>query len=140
MSIGDGMKSTTPSSMRCTPLFLKAEPQNIGWISAPSVRVRMPDLISASVSSPESRYLFISSSPASAAASTMYSRHFCASAKSSAGISRNSNFMPCDASSQMIAFILMRSITPVKFSSAPMGMTIGTGFAFRRTFICSYTL
>ncbi len=70
----------------------------------------------------------------------MFSRHFCASASSSAGISRKSNFMPCEASSQMIAFILMRSITPVKFSSAPMGSTIGTGFAFRRTFICSYTL
>ena len=53
MSIGDGMKSITPSSMRCTPLFLKAVPQNIGWISAAMVRMRMPCLISASVSSPD---------------------------------------------------------------------------------------
>ena len=45
--------------------------------------------------------------------------------------------MPCDASSQMIAFILIRSTTPVKFSSAPIGITIGTGLAFRRAFICS---
>ena len=37
----------------------------------------------------------------------------------------------------MIAFILMRSTTPVKLSSAPIGNTIGTGFAFSRTFICS---
>ncbi len=48
--------------------------------------------------------------------------------------------MPCEASSQMIAFILIRSITPVKFSSAPIGITTGTGFAFRRAFICSMTL
>ena len=45
--------------------------------------------------------------------------------------------MPCEASSQMIAFILIRSTTPVKLSSAPMGITMGTGFAFRRTFIWS---
>ena len=94
-------------------------------------------MISASVSSPDSRYLFISSSLASAAASTMFSRHFCASASRSAGISWYSNFMPCEASSQMIAFILMRSMTPVKFSSAPIGSTIGTGLAFSRAFICS---
>ena len=30
MSIGDGRKSMTPSSSGCTPLFLKAEPQNTG--------------------------------------------------------------------------------------------------------------
>ena len=88
MSTGDGMNSMTASSMRCTPLFLKAVPHSIGWISVAIVRVRMPSLISASVSSPDSRYLFISSSLDSAAASTMFSRHFCASATSSAGISR----------------------------------------------------
>ena len=53
MSIGDGMKSMTASSMRCTPLFLKAVPHSIGWISPAIVRVRMPSLISASVSSPD---------------------------------------------------------------------------------------
>jgi hypothetical protein len=78
MSIGDGMNSITASSMRCTPLFLKAVPQSIGWISVAIVRVRRPRMISSSVSSPDSRYLFISSSLASAAASTMFSRHFCA--------------------------------------------------------------
>ena len=87
MSIGDGMKSITASSMRCTPLFLNALPHSIGWISPAIVRMRMPALISASVSSPDSRYLFISSSLASAAASTICSRHFSASACSSAGIS-----------------------------------------------------
>ena len=45
--------------------------------------------------------------------------------------------MPCEASSQMMAFILIRSITPVNFSSAPIGSTMGTGLAFRRPFIWS---
>ncbi len=33
----------------------------------------------------------------------------------------------------------MRSTTPLKFSSAPMGIWIGQGFAFRRVFIMSTT-
>ena len=57
-------------------------------------------VISASVNSPDSRYLFISSSFASAAASTIFSRHSLASATSSAGLSLRSNFIPCEASSQ----------------------------------------
>jgi hypothetical protein len=36
-----------------------------------------------------------------------------------------------------MAFILRRSTTPVKFSSAPIGITMGTGLAFRRSFIWS---
>ena len=87
MSIGEGMNSITASSMRWTPLFLNAVPHSIGWISVAMVRVRMPSLISSSVSSPLSRYLFISSSLASAAASTMFSRHFWASANCAAGMS-----------------------------------------------------
>jgi len=76
----------TASSMRCTPLFLKAVPHSMGWISVAIVRVRRPALISSSVSSPVSRYLFISSSLASAAASIICSRHFWHSASRSAGI------------------------------------------------------
>ena len=36
---------------------------------------------------------------------------------------------------QQIAFILMRSTTPSKFSSAPMGNCSGTGLPFRRSLI-----
>src|SRR2546427_8663772 len=39
-STGDGSSWITPSSMACTPLFLKAEPQYIGTISVARVRVR----------------------------------------------------------------------------------------------------
>jgi hypothetical protein len=62
------------SSIACTPLFLNAVPQNAGMISHFRVRSRIPKTISASDSSPPSRYLFISSSEASAAASTMNAR------------------------------------------------------------------
>ncbi len=137
MSTGEGRKSITASSMRCTPLFLKAVPHSMGWISVASVRARMPCLISSSDRSPSSRYLFISSSLASAAASTIFSRHSLACACSSAGMSWYSNFMPWEASSQMMAFILRRSTTPLKLSSAPIGITTGTGLAFKRSFIWS---
>ena len=43
--------------------------------------------------------------------------------------------MPWDASSQKIAFILIRSTTPLNWSSAPIGMTIGTGLALSRSII-----
>ena len=75
-SIGDGSSWITASSMACTPLFLNAVPQSTGITSTFSVRSRMPAMISASDRSPSLRYLSISSSDASAAASTMNSRAF----------------------------------------------------------------
>ena len=90
----------TASSIACTPLFLNAEPHSIGTISLLIVRMRMPFFTSSTESSSDSRYLFISSSFASAAASTILSRHSLASASSSAGIGLRSNFMPWVASSQ----------------------------------------
>ena len=72
MSVGAGSNSTTASNMRCTPLFLNAEPHNIGWISPDRVRSRNAATISSSVSSSPPKYLSINSSLASAAASIMY--------------------------------------------------------------------
>ena len=100
MSVGAGMNSITASSIACTPLFLNADPHIIGTISLAIVRWRSPALISSTVSSPPSRYLFISSSLASAAFSIIFSRHSCAVARCSAGMSRISYFMPCVLSSQ----------------------------------------
>ena len=74
-STGEGISSITLSSIACTPLFLKAVPQVIGTISRLSVRKRRPSMISSSLSSVPSRYFSISSSLASAAASTIFSRH-----------------------------------------------------------------
>ena len=90
----------TASSIACTPLFLNAEPHSIGTISPAIVRRRRPRLISSAVRSWPSRYLFISSSLASAALSTIFSRHSFASSARSDGMSRVSYFMPCDFSSQ----------------------------------------
>ncbi|VCQ35218.1 Uncharacterised protein [Burkholderia pseudomallei] len=87
MSTGDGRKSITASSMRCTPLFLNAVPHSIGWISHAIVRSRSALTMSASGRSPSSRYLFIRSSLASAAASTIFSRHSWQVSASSAGMS-----------------------------------------------------
>jgi hypothetical protein len=79
---------------------LNAEPHSIGTISLLMVRMRMPFFTSSTESSFDSRYLFISSSLASAAASTIFSRHSLASAASSAGIGFFSNFIPWVESSQ----------------------------------------
>ena len=100
ISVGAGMNSMTASSIAWTPLFLNAEPHSIGTISLAIVRSRNPALISSTVSSPPSRYLFISASLASAALSIIFSRHSLASPTSSAGISRVSYFIPCVESSQ----------------------------------------
>ncbi|MNY39287.1 hypothetical protein D3C86_1739640 [compost metagenome] len=86
-STGEGRYSITASSMACTPRFLKALPASIGTISLRMVRARRPCLISASVKASPFRYLSSSSGEPSAAASTMWSCHFCASSFKSAGIS-----------------------------------------------------
>ena len=107
MSTGDGMKSITASSMRCTPLFLNAVPHSIGWISLAIVRVAQAALISSSVSSPASRYLFISSSlDFGRGLDHLLAPFFADVDAARPGSRRTSNFMPWDASSQMIAFIL----------------------------------
>ncbi len=133
------MYSMTPSRTACTPLFLKAEPPMTGTISFASVRIRIPCLISASVSSPSSRYLSMSSSVASAAASIMYSRISATSSTISAGTSSYWKVMPMSSSDQMMALFLTRSITPRNSSSAPIVICSGTALAPRRSRSCSIT-
>ncbi len=57
----------------------------------------------------------------------------------SAGISCSSKRVPLLSSSQKMAFIFTRSMTPLKFSSAPIGRWSGTGVAPRRSFTCFTT-
>ena len=125
----------TASSIACTPLFLKALPHSIGTISLAMVRLRMPWRISSSVSGMPARYFSSKSSLASAAASTIFSRHSVAEASRSSGMSMYSNFTPWLASSQMMAFIFTRSTTPWKCSSAPTGICITTALPLRRSAI-----
>ena len=130
----------TASSMACTPLFLNALPQSMGTISLAMVRMRRPCLISSSVKGSPDRYFSSRVSLASAAFSTILSCHSWACACIAAGMSRYSKRTPWLASSQMMAFIFSRSTTPWNLSSAPIGTTMGTGLAFRRSFIWSTTL
>ncbi|MNS83194.1 hypothetical protein D3C72_1169730 [compost metagenome] len=58
---------------------------------------------------------------------------------SSVGISWYSKRTPWLASSQTMAFILTRSITPRKWSSAPSGIWIGTARPLSRSAICVCT-
>src|SRR5918993_1154308 len=93
-SAGDGRKRMTASSIACTPLFLNAVPQNTGMMLVDSVPARTPAMMSSSDNSPSSRYLFISSSDVSAAASTMNSRAALASSSRFAGMSPYTNDVP----------------------------------------------
>ena len=99
-SAGEGNNWITASSIACTPLFLNAVPQNTGMIVPATVPLRIPAMISASDSAPSSRYLFIKSSEVSAAASTRNECAFSQASLSDAGMSRYSNFKPCDSTSQ----------------------------------------
>ena len=128
-SSGAGRNSITASKTACTPLFLKAEPHRAKVISFSRTRCLSPFLISNSVRSPESRYFSISSSLASAAASTRSSLSALHLETSSSGISVYSNVEPLSASFHVIVFILIRSMTPLKSSSAPMLYCIGTTVA-----------
>ena len=56
------------------------------------------------------------------------SRHSLHVALRSAGISTHSYFWPFDSSSKMAAFILMRSMMPLCWSSSPSGYWMATGF------------
>jgi hypothetical protein len=98
--MGDGMNSMTASSSACTPLFLNAVPHMHSTMSFLSARAFRPFLISSSDSVPPPRYLSVSASSPSAAASIILARYSSAWARSSAGISRNSNFMPWVSMSQ----------------------------------------
>ena len=93
-SLGAGKKSTTASSMVCTPLFLNADPQRQGTISLLNVLSLIPIFMSSSDKSPSSRYLSINSSLASAADSTIFSRHSSARPLRSSGISSSVKVVP----------------------------------------------
>ena len=135
-SSGDGRNSVTASSIGWMPLFFRAEPVSTGTNFDWSVPRRRPWRISSVVSASPSRYLWVSVSSASATTSIIFSRHFAASAWSGSGISTTSIFEP-RSSRYRIAFISMRSMTPSKRSSLPIGIWIGTGRAPRRSTIMS---
>ena len=119
-SSGAGRYSMTASRTACTPLFLKAEPHSANVISFARTLSLRPFLISSSERSPSSKYFSIKVSFASAAASTSSSLNVSHLSCKSSGISVYSKVEPLSSSFQVIVFILIRSITPLKSSSAPM--------------------
>ena len=119
-SSGAGRNSITASKTACTPLFLKADPQRASVISFDKTLSLRPFFISSSDKSADSKYFSINSSLASAAASTNSSLRDWHLETKSSGISVYSKVAPISPSFQVIVFILIKSITPLKSSSAPM--------------------
>ena len=130
----------TASSIAWTPLFLKAEPHTTGTISPLRVLVLIPAIISSCDKSPFSRYFSNRSSLASAAASINFSLKSWQISIISSGISSSLYVTPRSSSLQLIAFIRIRSTTPLKFSSAPIAIWIGIGFAPNLSLIWETTL
>ncbi len=77
-----------------------------------------------------SRYLCISVSSTSAAASSSFERYSAASSLRFSGISTSWYFAPIVSSSKVMPFILMRSTMPRNLSSAPIGIWSDTGRAW----------
>ena len=120
-STGDGRNATTASSSGCTPLFLKADPVRIGTQCPASVPVRTALRTSSTVisSSPTNfSRMFSSNSDRTSISSARYS---CAVSIRSPGMSTTSHEAPRSSPCQTSAFISMRSMTPAKSDSAPIG-------------------
>ena len=127
--------------MVCTPLFLKAEPHNNGVISMAMVALRMASTISSLLRlSGSSKYFSIKESSCSAAASINFSRHSATVSTRSSGIGISSQVMPLSSSFHTYALLSIKSTTPRKVSSAPMGTCRGTGRAPSMSLIMPTTL
>ncbi len=128
-----------PSSSIWTPLFLYAEPHITGNRLHAIVSRLIVRLISSSVSSPPSRNFSMSSSSHSATVSSISSLHFFASSSIFSGMDSSSMTLP-RSSSYISAFILIRSMMPIKESSAPIGSWTTTGVTFSLSLIICTTL
>ncbi len=118
-------------------MFLNAEPVSTGTKCPASVPLRMTFFRSASVSGSSLRYFSSTSSSSALTVSSSLWRHWSASACWSAAISSSWYLAPLSSPSQMIAFILTRSTTPLKPPSVPIGSWMTAGVASRRLSIIS---
>ncbi len=127
-SAGEGNSFTMRSISGAMPMPRAADAQSTGTAPPlPMARRRAPS-ISSSLIAPSSRYLASRSSSVSAAASASFSRAALAASISSPGISA-SRVLPSLVSNARIA---MRSTTPVKPPSLPIGRCSGTRRPFSR--------
>ena len=114
-SAGEGKSKETRLNAGATPIPGSPAQYKIGVTSPCFIAPLMPAMISSLDRSSSSKYFSIKASSPSAAASTNTRRASSASSAKSAGIS------PGSASSPRYAFILTRSITPLKVSPSPIG-------------------
>ena len=84
----------TPSSIACTPLFLKAEPQNTGNSLPAMVAVRIARTSSSSVISSPARYFSSNTSSCSTAASMISFLNSATFSAKESGTSPSSTFDP----------------------------------------------
>ncbi len=141
ISSGEGKKRITPSNITCTPLFLNAEPQNIGMIDISIVAFLKASIISSSlIESSSSKNFSNNSSSYSATASTNSARRWETSSCKSAGISISLKVIPLSSSSQTTALLAIKSTTPLKSASSPIGTCKGTGLPPNISLTCVHTL
>ena len=134
-SVGPGKKLTTESRRGCTPLFLKAEPHKIGTKADLTVPLRIHAINVSSFGSFPSKYSSIALSSCSTATSIKVSRYFNAVSFSSDGISAYSYSAPSVSSFQITALNFIRSTTPTKSDSDPIGSWVINGEAPKRSVI-----
>ena len=123
------MKFTIASNKAWIPLFLNAVPQTTGTIVLSIVAFLNPFTISSLVISSPPKNFSISASSVSTIDSSIYCLASSAFSCNSALISFTSKCCPLSESTgQTISFISIKSTTPSNWSSAPIGICIGTGF------------
>ena len=107
----------------------------------PMVALRMAAMISSAVRlSGSSKYFSIKASSCSATASINRPRYSSTVSAKSAGIGTSSQVIPLSSSFHTNALLVIKSTTPLKSSSAPIGTCNGTGRAPSMSLIMPTTL
>mmetsp|Transcript_999 Transcript_999/g.1807 ORF Transcript_999/g.1807 Transcript_999/m.1807 type:complete len:234 (-) Transcript_999:545-1246(-) len=139
-SVGAGRYEMTASSKGWTPLFLKAVPQRTGTKSPPMVPFLMSFFRSSTDGSSPSKNFSIASSSSSTHDSIRAVLYSSAWSLRSSGMSLSSKLAPISSPVHTMAFMVTKSTTPSKSSSAPIGIWIGRGFAPRLSVIMETVL
>ena len=122
------------SSKSCTPLFFNAEPVNTGTSLLSMVATRNAARNSSSDISSPPKYFSMSASSVSTILSTSTARNASVFSFKSAGISSSTMVSPLFPLNR-IACIVIRSTTPSKLASAPIGYCSATALVVNRSWI-----
>src|SRR5690606_16445245 len=140
LSSGEGNSSITKSSIVCTPLFLNDEPHTIGTNALSNTAARRAFNISRSVKEfGSSKNFSIKDSSYDATASNNFSRYSATSSNISSGIGTSVKVIPLSSLFHTIPRLLIKSTTPSKSSSAPIGNCKGTASVPNISFTCFTT-